>query len=310
MRVVIAGGGPAGLFFAILMRQQDPSHEITVYERNRPDDTFGWGVVFSGKTRRELAAADPATAAALEPLWMLWEDVVVVHRGERVRIGGNHFAGIARITLLKVLQDRCRELGIDVRYGTEITTVQDLPEHDLLVAADGLRSLVRDTFKAEFQPDLELRPNRYIWLGTPQMFHALTLTFRTNRDGLFIAHSYKFSPELSTFIVECDPESWHAAGLDRATEAESLAYLEKVFEDDLAGRPLLSNQSRWIQFTTVRNRHWVCGKAALMGDAAHTAHFSIGSGTKLAMEDAVALAERLASTRSVPEALAAYEADR
>ncbi len=310
MKVVILGGGPAGLYLAALIKGRDPASSVTVLERNSAASTFGWGVVFSGKTLAGLEAPDSVISDRIEERLVTWEKLAIVHRGERVTIGGNRFAGIARIALLSVLQERCRELGVELRFETEIASLDELEPHDLLVGADGVRSLVRESWREAFGPELDWRRNRYIWYGTHRLFHALTLTFREQPQGLYVAHSYKFSPDLSTFIVECDEESWRCAGLDHASEEESRAFLEQAFAEDLADHPLLSNQSRWIQFATVRCRRWSHGKAVLLGDAAHTAHFSIGSGTKLAMEDAVALADALVSEPDLAAAFAAYEEQR
>ena len=316
MKITIVGGGPAGLYFGLLMKKQDPAHQITLLERNPRDNTFGWGVVFSDKTLSYLEGPDEETFRALDARLERWDNVDIVHRGEKVTIRGNRFSGIARIDLLHILQRRCLDLGIDLRFETPVESgdsgeIDGLRAgSDLLVAADGVRSVVRERYADLFGPQLTSERNPYIWFGTPRLFHGLTLTFRSNGDGLFIGHSYKFSPERSTFIVECDPESWRRAGLDRMDDEASRVYLEGVFADDLAGEPLLSNASRWLQFATVRNRRWGADNMVLLGDALHTAHFSIGSGTKLALEDAIALAAAFAEHRAVAPALAAFEAAR
>jgi anthraniloyl-CoA monooxygenase len=310
MKIVIAGGGPAGLYFAVLMKLQDPAHEITVHERNPRGNTFGWGVVFSGKTLADLEGPDPETFRAIDSALARWDNVDVVHRGEKVTIRGNRFSGLARIELLRILQQRCLDVGVDLRFESELASVADFPDADLLVGADGVKSVVREGFAEHFEPSLIDERNKYVWYGTPRLFHGLTLTFRQNQDGLFIGHSYKFSTDRSTFIVECDPESWARAGLDAMSEEGSRRYLETLFAPDLAGEPLLSNNSRWLNFVTVRNRCWHHGNVVLLGDALHTAHFSIGSGTKLALEDSIALAAAFRKHREVAPSLAAFEAAR
>jgi 2-polyprenyl-6-methoxyphenol hydroxylase-like FAD-dependent oxidoreductase len=310
MKIAIVGGGPAGLYFALLMKKRDATHEVRVYERNPRDNTFGWGVVFSERTLSYLEAPDRESFLEIDALLTRWDNVDIVHRGEKVTIRGNRFSGIARIDLLHVLQRRCEELGVALHFESPVERVEDLPPWDLLVGADGVRSLVRERFAEAFGPTLETERNKYVWYGTPRLFHGLTLTFRENADGLFIGHSYKFGPARSTFIVECDPESWRRAGLDGKSDEESRRYLEEVFKDDLAGEPLLSNNSRWLNFITLKNHRWSHGPVVLLGDALHTAHFSIGSGTKLALEDAIALAAAFAAEGEVAPALAAFERDR
>ena len=310
MKITIVGGGPAGLYFGLLLKKQDARHEVTILERNPRDNTFGWGVVFSDKTLSYLERPDAETFRAIDALLERWDNVDIVHRGEKVTIRGNRFSGIARIELLHVLQKRCLDLGVDLRFETPVERVDDLPPADLLVGADGVRSAVRERYAEGFGPSFVTHDNRYIWYGTPRLFHGLTLTFRENADGLFIGHSYKFSRDRSTFIVECDPESWERAGFGGKSEEESRRYLEEVFADDLAGEPLLSNASRWLQFVTVRNRRWHTGNVVLLGDALHTAHFSIGSGTKLALEDSIALADAFAEHGEVEPSLVAFEEAR
>jgi anthraniloyl-CoA monooxygenase len=313
MKITIVGGGPAGLYFGLLMKKRDPRHEVTILERNPRDNTFGWGVVFSDQTLSYLERPDKETYQAIDALLERWDNVDIVHRGEKIKIRGNRFSGLARIDLLHVLQKRCIDLGVDLRFETPIERIDDLDDlqrADLLVGADGIKSVVRERFAAEFEPSFLEHRNKYIWYGTPRLFHGLTLTFRENRDGLYIGHSYKFSKERSTFIVECDPESWTRAGFEEKSEAETRLYLEEVFADDLSGEPLLSNASRWLHFVTVRNRRWHTENTVLLGDALHTAHFSIGSGTKLALEDAIALADAFAEHGDVEPSLAAFEAAR
>jgi anthraniloyl-CoA monooxygenase len=314
MKITIVGGGPAGLYFALLMKQQDPGHAVTVLERNPRDNTFGWGVVFSDQTLSYLEGPDRATFEAFQARLERWDNVDIVHRGEKVTIRGNRFSGIARIELLHVLQQRCLDLGVDLRFEVPIEEPGELAAlaagSDLLVGADGVKSAVRERFAADFEPSLTTERNRYVWYGTPHLFHGLTLTFRTTEAGLFIGHSYKFSRDRSTFIVECDPESWRRAGFDAMDDEAARRTLEGIFAPDLDGAPLLSNNSRWLSFVTVRNRRWSTGRVVLLGDALHTAHFSIGSGTKLALEDAIALASAFAEHRDVEPSLAAFETAR
>ena len=307
MRINIIGGGPAGLYFAILMKKADPKHQITIYERNGPDDTFGWGVVFSGKTLANLRAADEESHAAITNQFEAWDNVDIVHRDDKISIHGNSFSGIARLQLLKILQHRAEQLGVEVVFRTEIADVETLRSQcDLLVAADGVNSGVRSRYAEQLQPSLDVRAHRYIWYGTNQLFHGLTLTFRENEDGVFAAHSYKFNKTTSTFIVECDPETSRRANLEAKSDEETRRYIAKVFERDLAGHPLLSNNSKWINFVLVKNANWFFENLILLGDALHTAHFSIGSGTKLAMEDAIALAECFQTTSDVTQVLSKF----
>lgn len=307
MKINIIGGGPAGMYFAILMKQANAGHDITIYERNGPDDTFGWGVVFSGKTLRTLQAADAESHAEITRDFAAWNNVDVVHLDAKISIYGNSFSGISRLRLLKILQRRCEVLGIEIKFHTEVADVRELArQSDLLIGADGVNSTVRRIFADEFRPELNVRPNKYIWYGTHQLFHGLTLTFRTCEAGVFAAHSYKFSQDTSTFIIECDRETWEAAGFAQMSDADTRDYLGRVFAADLRGHALLSNNSKWINFVLVKNANWSFGKVGLLGDALHTAHFSIGSGTKLAMEDAIALKECFDTTADPHRALVRF----
>ena len=310
MKIDIIGGGPAGLYFAILMKKADPRHIITVYERNRPNDTFGWGVVFSAKTMNKLGEYDVESHRRIVESFVSWDNVVVAVKHTQITVHGNSFTGISRLRILNILQERCTELGIEQRYETNVTDLSQFADADLIVAADGINSEIRTRFREHFDPEISTRPNKYIWYGTHQPFFGLTLTFRENKDGVFAAHSYKFSEDTSTFIIECDAETWRKAGFDRQTDLETRAYLEKVFEPDLGGHPLLSNNSKWLNFLHVRNNHWFYENIVLMGDALHTAHFSIGSGTKLAMEDSIALYEAIMKYPFIAEALPAYQSAR
>src|SRR5215211_5430569 len=311
MKINVIGGGPAGLYFAILMKRADASHQIRIDERNGPDDTFGWGVVFSGKTLANLRAADDVSHAEITKQFEAWDNVDVVHRDAKISIHGNSFSGIARLALLKILQRRAEQLGVEIDFHAEIQDVESLRnDSDLLLAADGVNSTVRLHYAKQFEPELDVRANRYIWYGTHQLFHGLTLTFRENSAGVFAAHSYKFSRATSTFIVECDPQTWTKAGFEQMSSEETLHYVADVFQQDLNGHKLLSNNSKWINFLLVKNRNWFFENVVLIGDALHTAHFSIGSGTKLAIEDAIALAESFQQNADVPKALTHFTETR
>ena len=308
MKIRIIGGGPAGMYFAILMKKADATHEIAIFERNGPDDTFGWGVVFSGKTLANLRGADEPSHAEITRDFEAWDNVDVVHRGEKISIHGNSFSGIARIRLLKILQRRCEELEIEINFRTEVADIESLRRDcDLLVGADGVNSTVRQEFADHFKPSLSTRPNKYIWFGTNQLFHGLTLTFRQTPAGVFAAHSYKFDKTTSTFIVECDPLTWSNAGFAAMSDEDARSYLADVFAPDLEGESLLSNNSKWINFALVKNSNWHFENVVLLGDALHTAHFSIGSGTKLAMEDAITLKDCFDQTSKIADALKRFE---
>jgi anthraniloyl-CoA monooxygenase len=308
MKINVIGGGPAGLYFALLMKKQNSAHEITLMERNAPDDTFGWGVVFSDKTLSYLKETDEESYEAITASFEMWDNVDVMHRGQKITIRGNRFSGIARIKLLQILQNRCRQLKVNLSFRTEISDIDELAANcDLLVGADGINSTVRQRYREFFEPRLSVGKNKYIWYGTNQLFHGLTLTFREREAGVFAAHSYKFNKTTSTFIVECDAKTWARAGFEKMSDEETRQYLVEVFRDDLGGRKLLSNNSKWINFINVRNEHWSHDNVVLLGDALHTAHFSIGSGTKLALEDSIALYKCFQSSADVRAALREFE---
>ncbi|HXU35079.1 MAG TPA: FAD-dependent monooxygenase [Blastocatellia bacterium] len=308
MKINIVGGGPSGLYFAILMKKLDRTHEITLLERDASNDTFGWGIVFSDQTFDYLKENDVKSFNAINRACQRWDNVDVVHRDESVTVRGNNFSGISRLTFLNILHKRCQELGVDLRFNSNVTDLSELPPSDLLVGADGANSMVRRAYKKSFDPTVDLRKNRYIWLGTRQLFHGLTLIFREHEAGLFIAHAYKFDDSTSTFIVECSEATWRNARFDWKSDPETCEYLADVFKADLGGNALLSNNFvRWLNFPLVKNKHWHHENVVLLGDALHTAHFSIGSGTKLALEDAIALAKCFKAKLDVPHALAEFE---
>jgi anthraniloyl-CoA monooxygenase len=312
MKIGIVGGGPAGLYFALLMKRLDPSHRIRLVEQSPAGATFGFGVVFSDRALSFLQSADPESYADIERCLQTWDDQVVVHREQRVRIDGIGFSGIARLELLQVLQEHCRRRGVELRFKRRLTDVSELAGGDLLVGADGANSVVRDAYREHFEPSVSFLTNQYVWFGTPRPFDALTLTFRENRDGVFVAHHYGYGRQhRSTFIVECDAATWQRAGFEAMSEDQSRRYCERLFANDLAGQPLLTNRSAWIKFKVVTNRRWSYGNVVLIGDALRTVHFSIGSGTRNALEDAIALFRAFAAHRDdVRTALRSFEIDR
>lgn len=310
MKVVVLGAGPAGMYCALLLKKATPAAEITIIERNPAGATYGWGVVFSDRTLSAFREADYPTYARITEQFVLWDAIDMRFRGELIRCGGHIFAGLARKALLDILRERCLELGIAMRFETEITQLATLPECDLFIAADGVNSLVRQHYAGVFKPSLHVGTSKYIWFGTNRVLDAFTFLFQENEHGLFQVHAYPFNGTTSTFIVETDEATWRRAGLDTTTEAESIDYCEQLFVDDLRGHQLLGNNSKWISFVTVKNATWHVGNTVLLGDAAHTAHFSIGSGTKLAMEDAIALVNSLSTHRDLGEALTSYEVER
>ncbi len=317
MRVNVLGGGPGGLYSAILLQKRFPDARIELHERNPADVTWGWGVVFSDETLSGFEQADAPSHDAITKHFARWTAIDVFAKGELIRSEGHGFCGIARKKLLELLQGRARELGVSLHFASERNDVEELAkECDLLVAADGVKSLARARWESTFRPSFDPRRSRYIWLGTTRVFSAFTFSFRENEHGLFQIHAYPFEvrPDgtgLSTMIVECDEETFRRSGLEGATEAESLAYCERLFADELAGHRLMSNRSSWVQFTTLKNERWSHDNVVLLGDSAHTAHFSIGSGTKLAMEDAIGLWRAMDQHPSdIARALVAYESDR
>ncbi|GAA2914204.1 bifunctional salicylyl-CoA 5-hydroxylase/oxidoreductase [Streptomyces mexicanus] len=310
-RVAVIGGGPGGLYAAALLKRLDPAREITVWERNAPEDTFGFGVVLSDETLGGIEHADPVVYRALERDFVRWDDIDIVHRGRRHTSGGHGFAALGRRRLLQILHERCRSLGVELRFRTEAPPPDRLVRtYDLVIAADGVHSATREAYADVFRPTVSGHRCRYIWLAADFPFDAFRFEIAETEHGVMQLHGYPYAADSSTVIVEMREEVWRAAGFDEMTEAESVERCAKIFADALGGRPLRSHNSAWTTFRTVVNERWSHGNLVLLGDAAHTAHFSIGSGTKLAVEDALALAACLTEQPSVPEALAAYEAER
>ena len=339
------GGGPGGLFAALLIKKADPARTVEVFERNRPDDTFGFGVVFSDATLEEVAEADAPTLRAIEERFYHWDDIHIHYQGDLLRSTGHGFAGLSRRALLSLLHRRCRELGVGLHFEADVAPASarvpanrpgdpeahfdaDLTAHfdaDLVIGADGINSPVRERFAAEFEPAVDLRPNRFVWLGTTRPFPAFTFHFREDEHGLWRVHAYQYDASgKSTFIVEATERTWRSAGMDAASEEETVCFLSRLFADELDGHPLIRNRSVWRQFPTIANARWSAGNVVLIGDAAHTAHFSVGSGTRLAMLDAIALARAMETATSggtpgagakptaagLATALAAYEEER
>ncbi|WP_120522092.1 bifunctional salicylyl-CoA 5-hydroxylase/oxidoreductase [Arthrobacter celericrescens] len=320
MKIAIVGGGPGGLYFAALMKQLDPSHDITLWERNAATDTFGFGVVFSDETLGGIGNADPVVAEYMGRRFARWSDIDIHFRGEMITVGGQGFAAMSRKELLELLQRRCIELDVDVRFSTMAPPIEELEAgYDLVLAADGVNSQIRAKYADSFGPDLDPRTNKYMWLGTDQVFEAFKFFVKETEWGVMQIHGYPYSDEGSTFIVEMHQDVWHAAGFDETanqvfppgvSDEKAIAKIREIFAEELDGYEVLSNNSKWLNFNTVRNQSWRHGNVVLLGDAAHTAHFSIGSGTKLAMEDSLALAACLHEHPDVESALAAYEAER
>ncbi|HET9458586.1 MAG TPA: bifunctional salicylyl-CoA 5-hydroxylase/oxidoreductase [Sphingomicrobium sp.] len=318
MRIACIGGGPAGLYFAISMKLRDPSHEIEVFERNPPGVTFGWGVVFSDLTVDNITRNDPVSAKAITDEFAHWDDIDVHIKGECITSSGHGFIGIGRKRLLEILQNRARELGVVLHFEAECDPADPKwKDYDLVIAADGINSRFRDAHADAFQVDVDVRANKFVWLGTPKAFDAFTFAFEETAHGWIWAHAYRFAPDCSTFIVECSEIVWRALGFDSMDQAEAVAACERIFAKYLDGKPLLSNAAHlrgsaaWLNFRRIKCENWTVGNLILLGDAAHTAHFSIGSGTKLALEDAIKLAEvlnRPGLTRDA--ALSEYQAER
>ncbi|HEX3629256.1 MAG TPA: FAD-dependent monooxygenase [Candidatus Dormibacteraeota bacterium] len=310
MRYAVLGGGPAGLYFALLAKKANPSDEVLVVERNPPEATFGWGVVFSEETLGALRDADYETYNEIGENFARWNAIDIYYRGTRIRSRGHVFTGISRKVLLSILQRRCRQLGVRLEFERDVRDVAEFEYADLIVGADGINGLVRRTYAESFKPTVAVHPTKYVWFGSDLPLDAFTFIFRRNEHGLFQVHAYPFDAHMCTFIVECPEDAWRRAGLESADEAQSIAYCEELFAPELRGSRLMSNRSLWMNFQTLKQESWHHGKVVVLGDAAHTAHFSIGSGTKLAMEDSIALVDALRRHQGLAAALNDYEMER
>ena len=310
MRVAIVGAGPAGLYLAYLIKRRDQRADIRLFEQNAPDATFGFGVVFSDRALEFLNEDDPETFAAIAPRLESWRDITLIHRGESIVIDGVGFAALGRLHLLQLLQERARSAGIAPVYRHAVQSIDEITDADLIVGADGINSLVRRAQEPDFGTAISHLSNRFAWFGTTKPFSTLTQTFRLTDRGAFNAHHYRYAPGMSTFIVETDEATFRRCGFDKMPADEAKRLCQEVFADALGGHQLISNNSVWRQFPKIRNQRWSVGKWVLLGDALHTAHFSIGSGTRLAMEDAIALDKALAGNANIAFALQAYEAAR
>jgi 2-polyprenyl-6-methoxyphenol hydroxylase-like FAD-dependent oxidoreductase len=310
-RVAVLGGGPAGLYFGYLWKRRHPEDEVEVFEQNPEGATWGFGVVFSEKALDFLRADDPETAEAITARMETWRDITLVHRGERVVIDGVGFSAVGRLEFIKQLTERARAVGVKLRFETIVRSVDELAGYDLIVAADGVNSLVRRAYEGDFKTSLSYDDNKFVWYGTTKRFETLTQTFVETEFGSFNAHHYRYAPTMSTFIIECDRATWLRAGFAEKTEKETRAICEKVFADTLEGHHLVNNKSIWRNFPWLWNERWSHRNVVLVGDALHTAHFSIGSGTRLALEDVIALVIALDNEpHDLRAALEAYEATR
>ncbi|MGJ4898591.1 FAD-dependent monooxygenase [Bradyrhizobium oligotrophicum] len=310
MRIAVLGGGPGGLYFAYLWKKRHPAAVVDLFEQNPAGATWGFGVVFSDQALEFLRADDPDTVDAIAPHMESWRNITLNLRGETVEIDGVGFSAIGRLELLKLLQARAESVGVVARYGTTIQSLDQLAGYDLIVAADGLNSLVRRSFEGDFGFSVSYSSNKFAWYGTSKTFATLSQTFVATDRGSFNAHHYRYSPDMSTFLVECDRAAWHAHGFAEMSVDESRRVCEQVFAATLDGHALVSNRSVWRNFPWVWNEHWWHRNMVLIGDALHTAHFSIGSGTRLAIEDAIALAKALDAETSLSDGLARYQAER
>lgn len=306
MKVRILGAGPAGLYLAALMKRDDPSHDIEVFERNPRDATWGFGVVFSDRALEFLKADDQALYDYLTPHLENWPEITVVHNDTHIPVAGNGFSSIGRLELLTLLYDYVEKLGVKIHFDTEITSIEQMGKADLVVGANGAFSWLREENQEKFGTTVDWRPNRFIWYGTTKAFNSLTLTFRETDVGVFCAHHYRYQPDRSTFLVEVEEATWQRAGFETMSQEDTIKYCEKVFAKDLEGHPIITNNSHWRQFPAIWNERWSFDNVVLLGDALRTAHFSIGSGTRLAMEDSVALFKALKAHKDDVKAALQY----
>lgn len=311
MRITVVGGGPAGLFFSYLWKRRHPDHTVTVFEQNAPNSTFGFGVVFSDRAMDFLRAGDPEMADEITARMETWSNITLVSKDEKVEIDGVGFSAIGRLELLLLIQKKAREVGVELKYDTRLNSVDDLPKSDIVVAADGVNSLVRRAFEGDFLTSISYLDEKFVWFGTTKTFDTLTQTFVRSKYGTFNAHHYRYSPTMSTFIVECDRASWLRADFDKLSPEESRLRCQEIFAETLDGHDLVANKSLWRNFPWIWNDRWSFQNMVLIGDALRSAHYSIGSGTRLALEDAIALAEALdAHPKNIAVAFDAFEAAR
>ena len=310
MRIAVIGGGPGGLYFAYLWKRRHPDVQVDLFEQNAAGATWGFGVVFSEQALEFLRADDPDTVDAITPRMESWKNITLNLRGESVEIDGVGFSSIGRLDLLRILQQRVRATGVTAQYDSLVESPDRLTGYDLIVAADGLNSIVRRSFENEFGASISHSANKFAWYGTTKRFETLSQTFVATELGTFNAHHYRYSPDMSTFLVECDPGTWQAYGFADKTIEQSQTICERVFAATLDGHPLVPNKSIWRNFPWIWNERWSSGNVVLIGDALHSAHFSIGSGTRLAIEDAIALVKALEAESDIPAALACYQAER
>ena len=310
MKIRILGAGPAGLWLARSLKRHDPTYDIAIVEQNLSNATYGFGVVFSSTALDFLERSDPDALTDLKAQMQIWDGMTIAHRGEIVRIDGGGYAGIERLALLRTLQRMCEAAGVAIEYGRRVERLEEFADADLVVAADGANSVIRSAYDGAFQTHRSELSNRFCWFGTSTPFATHALTFKTVRDGHFVAHHYRYKPNMSTFLVECDEATWVSSGLAGMDDRARKAFAEKIFQDELNGQPLIENNSIWRRFAVVYAERWYDGKFVLLGDALRSAHYSIGSGTRLAIDDAIALSGAIVDTSTIAEALALYEQRR